>query len=170
MAIPTNKIELQNDIRSAYKKLALELASIEENLTGKKELPGHSKDSAMSINNLLSYLIGWGQLVLKWNKAKERAEHIDFPETGYKWNELGLLAQKFYKDFSDSNYRALCKKLDKVVSEILNLIDKKTNAELYHEVFYKEYTFGRLIQLNTASPYKNALLRIRKWRKQNKYK
>ena len=49
----------------------------------------------MSIHNLVSYLVGWSSLVLKWNRKSEDKEPIDFPETGYKWNELGRLAQKF---------------------------------------------------------------------------
>ncbi|WP_207909110.1 ClbS/DfsB family four-helix bundle protein [Pedobacter sp. ok626] len=45
----------------------------------------------MSINNLLAYLIGWGELVLKWNRKKDNNEPVDFPDTGYQWNELGKL-------------------------------------------------------------------------------
>ncbi|MFX4153989.1 ClbS/DfsB family four-helix bundle protein [Aliarcobacter butzleri] len=29
-------------------------------------------------------------------------EEVDFPETGYKWNQLGKLAQKFYEDYKIS--------------------------------------------------------------------
>ncbi|MNK06664.1 hypothetical protein D3C87_245630 [compost metagenome] len=42
----------------------------------------------MSINNLLAYLIGWGELVFKWNRKKDNNEPVYFPDTGYKWNEL----------------------------------------------------------------------------------
>ena len=49
----------------------------------------------MSVSDLVAYLIGWGELVLKWNEKKEKREKVDFPETGYKWNELGKLAKKF---------------------------------------------------------------------------
>jgi hypothetical protein len=51
----------------------------------------------MSICNLLAYLIGWNELVLKWLFMDASAKTIDFPETGYKWNQLGQLAQKFYQ-------------------------------------------------------------------------
>ncbi|SDK40013.1 Protein of unknown function [Pedobacter sp. ok626] len=50
-----------------------------------------SYSSLMSINNLLAYLIGWGELVLKWNRKKDNNEPVDFPDTGYQWNELGKL-------------------------------------------------------------------------------
>ena len=167
MVIPGNKEELLNDIRSSYKKLISELSALTEQAAQKKELPGHAKGTAMSVNNLLAYLIGWGQLVQKWNARTEKNEPVDLPETGYKWNELGLLAQKFYADFRDDSYPSLCKKLHGVVLNILDLIERKSDAELYKKAFYKQYTLGRLIQLNTASPYKNATLRIRKWKKEN---
>src|SRR5690554_2059244 len=99
MAIPKNKEELVKAIVENYKKLTTELSTIPTDLTANKELEGHSKNTLMSINDLVAYLVGWGQLVLKWNDKKSKGLDVDFPEMGYKWNELGLLAQKFYKDY-----------------------------------------------------------------------
>ncbi len=101
MAIPTDIAALQQAVYANYEKLILELYSIPSVFTDSKELEGHAKDTMMSVNNLLSYLIGWGELVLKWNRKKESDEAVDFPETGFKWNQLGGLAQKFYKDYED---------------------------------------------------------------------
>lgn len=58
-------------------------------------------------------------------------------------------------------------KLDKTVKQILELIDSKTNKDLYETAWYEKWTLGRMIQFNTASPYTNARGRIRKWKKQN---
>jgi hypothetical protein len=167
MAIPKDKDELLKAIVDNYKKLKTELATIPIDLTEKKELEGHSKNTLMSINNLVAYLIGWGQLVLKWNDRKSKGLEVDFPETGFKWNELGLLAQKFYKDYEKEDFKTLNEKLNKTTSEILKLIESKTNGELYEMVWYEKWTFGRMIQLNTSSPFKNAKDRIRKWKKAN---
>ena len=167
MAIPKDKDELLKAIVDNYKKLKTELATIPIDLTEKKELEGHSKNTLMSINNLVAYLIGWGQLVLKWNYRKSKGLEVDFPETGFKWNELGLLAQKFYKDYEKEDFKTLNEKLNKTTSEILKLIESKTNGELYEMVWYEKWTFGRMIQLNTSSPFKNAKDRIRKWKKAN---
>ncbi len=84
MAVPVNKEELQNAIKTNYRKLKNELSTIRLELTNIENLAGHSKDTTMSINNLVSYLIGWGELVLKWNCKKDRNESVDFPETGFK--------------------------------------------------------------------------------------
>jgi hypothetical protein len=165
MAIPQNKDELQKAIIDNYKKLKIELLSIPTDLTTSKELEGHSKNTLMSINNLVAYLVGWGQLVLKWIDKKEKGLQVDFPETGFKWNELGLLAQKFYKDYEKDDFKTLNEKLDQTTNEILKLIESKTNRELYETAWYDKWTLGKMIQLNTSSPFKNAKDRIRKWKK-----
>jgi hypothetical protein len=167
MAIPKNKEELILAINENYKKLSKEFSNIPEALTTRKELEGHSKNTVMSINNLLAYLIGWGQLVLKWNDYKSKGKHIDFPEIGFKWNELGLLAQKFYHDYEKDDFKTLIEKLDKTTVEILNLVENKTNHELYETDWYERWSLGRMIQLNTSSPFNNARNRIRKWKKVN---
>lgn len=85
----------------------------------------------------------------------------------YKWNELGKLAQKFYFDYQNDSYRTLLKKCDKVVKDILKIIEEKDNKQLYGIPRYEKWTMGRMIQFNTSSPYKNARNRIRRWKKQN---
>ncbi|MEG1592404.1 ClbS/DfsB family four-helix bundle protein [Chryseobacterium sp.] len=170
MAISSNKEELIIAIESNYKKLKAEIESIPEDLTSVKTLTGHSKGSVMSVKNLLSYLIGWGELVLKWNSKKEVNEIVNFPETGFKWNELGKLAQKFYQDYENKDFSELKLKLDFTVEKILVLINSKSNDQLYGISWYEKYTLGRMIQLNTSSPYVNARLRLRKWKKEQGFK
>jgi hypothetical protein len=165
MAVPKDKEELLEAIVDNYKKLTTELSTIPTELTTNKELEGHSKNTLISINNLIAYLLGWGQLVLKWHDKKSKGLEVDFPETGFKWNELGQLAQKFYKDYETDDFKALIKKLDETTNEILKLIERKTNNELYVSTWYDKWTLGKMIQLNTSSPFKNAKDRIRKWKK-----
>ncbi len=170
MAIPQDKKELLKAIDDNYKKLALEFSTIPLALTTAKDLEGHAKNTRMSINDLLAYLVGWGELVLKWNDRKSKGLEVDFPETGFKWNELGLLAQKFYTDYQKDDFKTLQVKLNKTTNNILKLIESKTNKELYETAWYDKWTLGRLIQLNTSSPFKNAKDRIRKWKKTKQLK
>jgi hypothetical protein len=170
LTIPKTKEELIKEIIDNYTKLATELSTIPKDCTTNKELEGHSKNTLISINNLIAYLVGWGQLVLKWNNRKTQELHVDFPETDFKWNELGLLAQKFYKDFEKDDFNTLKQKLDKTTNDILILIESKTNKDLYEVPWYNKWTLGRMIQLNTSSPFKNAKNRIRKWKKTKQLK
>ncbi|MEO4005223.1 ClbS/DfsB family four-helix bundle protein [Flavobacterium sp. CAU 1735] len=164
MAVPTDKTTLISAIQINYGKLRNELITIPENLAIIVELEGHAKGTQMSLHNLVAYLVGWSELVLQWNQKKDAGERVDFPETGYKWNELGKLAQKFYSDYEPIDWTALLQQLDQTVDRILELIERKTNTELYEQSWYEKWTLGRMIQFNTASPYTNARGRIRKWK------
>lgn len=170
MAIPANKDELILAIQHDYKKLDAELKSIPSDLSHLKELEAHTKNQLMSVHNLVAYLVGWGQLVIKWNERSSANLPVDFPETGYKWNQLGLLAQKFYIDYKDEDFVSLQNDLLSTVNTLLEIINNKNNHELYEVAWYESYTLGRMIQLNTSSPYKNALARIRKWKKSKQIK
>lgn len=165
MAIPKHKEELIKAIEIIYAKLKFELDTIPAELTTKLELEGHAKGTMMSVSNLVAYLLGWGELVLKWHCLKDAEQHVDFPETGFKWNELGKLAQKFYNDYEHLKYKDLCYQLDGVVAKIMIIIQNTTNADLYEKPWYDRWPKGKMIQLNTSSPYKNARSRIRKWKK-----
>ncbi len=170
MAIPANKDELIFAIQHDYKKLDAELKSIPIELCHLIELEAHTKNQFMSVHNLVAYLVGWGQLVIKWNERRSANLHIDFPETGYKWNQLGVLAQKFYEDYKDEDFVSLQNNLRSTVNSLLEIVDGKSNHELYKIPWYEGYTLGRMIQLNSSSPYKNAHARIRKWKKSKQLK
>lgn len=170
MAIPSTKEELIIAIESNYKKLKAEIDLTSEELSDVKTLEGHSKESVMSVKDLISYLIGWGELVLKWNLKKELNETVDFPEIGFKWNELGKPAQKFYQDYENEDFNQLKLKLDSTVEKISDFINSKSNEQLYGISWYEKYTLGRMIQLNTSSPYANARIRLRKWKKEQNFK
>jgi hypothetical protein len=170
MAIPSNKEELIIAIQKDYKKLEAELASILTDLSFQKELEAHTKGQLMSVHDLIAYLLGWGQLLIKWNKRKSANLPVDFPETGYKWNQLGQLAQKFYDDYQEVDFASLQSLLNSTVKQILDIVKNKSNHELYEVPWYETYSLGRMIQLNTTSPYKNAHARIRKWKKSKQIK
>lgn len=165
MAVPSSKIELIKAISENYGKLKKELTTIPLEIVYDKSLDGHAQFTKMSVHNLVSYLLGWGQIVVKWIETKDDINKIEFPETGFKWNQLGALAQKFYKDFSDNTYEDVIDQLDNVHKRILHEIDKMTNEELYRYEWYGKWTLGRMIQFNTASPYTNAKGRVLKWKK-----
>ncbi|UMY64824.1 MULTISPECIES: ClbS/DfsB family four-helix bundle protein [unclassified Flavobacterium] len=168
MPIPTNKDELRKAVLDDYRKLKVELSGIPGEVADRKELEGHAKDTMMSIHDLVAYLVGWGQLVLKWEERKNQGLEVDFPETGFKWNELGRLAQKFYADYEKDDFETLLTKLDTTTADILALIASRTDDALYGTAWYERYPLGRMIQLNTSSPFKNATGRIRKWKKRLK--
>lgn len=165
MAVPQTKQELLDAIRTTYQKLATDLASVPIERAKEATLEGHAQGTQMSVANLVAYLIGWNLLVLKWCDAKGRGLPVDFPETGYKWNELGRLAQKFYSDHASADYPDLLRQFADVQARIAALVEHESDASLYGAPWYEKYTQGRMIQFNTSSPYANARARLRKWKK-----
>ncbi|NVE00601.1 ClbS/DfsB family four-helix bundle protein [Massilia sp. BJB1822] len=163
MSIPQTRQQLLEAIDSNYQKLASDLARIPVERSKEKTMEGHAQGSQMSVADLVSYLIGWNELVLKWCERKSQGKPVDFPETGYKWNELGRLAQKFYADYSTLDYPALLQQFADVKARITALVESETDATLYGESWYEKYPKGRMIQFNTSSPYANARARLRKW-------
>lgn len=130
-------------------------------------MDGHCKGTEISVRDLVSYLLGWNTLVVKWITSDGKGLPVNFPETGFKWNQLGLLAQKFYSDYSELDYNVLITELEEVKNEIVKLIDGLTDDALYAKPWYTKWTMGRMISFNTSSPYANANGRLRKWAKNN---
>jgi hypothetical protein len=165
MTVPANKDELLRAINTNFERLIRDLRSVPLSMVGECDMEGHSKGTQMSIANLVAYLIGWNELVLKWLDRDAAGEANDFPETDFKWNELGRLAQKFYRDYENLHYPELIERLEAAKARIVSLIEARSNDDLYGRPWYERWTMGRMIQFNTSSPYVNARGRVRKWLK-----
>ncbi|MEC5341297.1 ClbS/DfsB family four-helix bundle protein [Brenneria populi] len=165
MGVPQTKPELLAEIDKNFKKLTGYLNAIPPELAAEKSMEGHAKDTMMSVCDLVAYLLGWNALVVKWITRDEKGLPVDFPETGYKWNQLGLLAQKFYSDFKTSTYDELFASLAAEKNNIVKLIEARSDEALYGVSWYGKWTMGRMISFNTSSPYANACGRLRKWAK-----
>lgn len=100
MAIPDTKNALSVAIESRFEKLTAALDTVPPELADVREMEGHAKNTHMSANDLVAYLTGWNELFLKWLDRDDHGMPVTFPEEGYKWNELGALAQKFYADYA----------------------------------------------------------------------
>ncbi|MDR6432855.1 ClbS/DfsB family four-helix bundle protein [Brucella pseudogrignonensis] len=165
MAVPANKQELLAAIETNYARLVLDLGRVSPEKSALKTMDGHAKGTLMSVHDLVAYLVGWNELVLKWCTRRDQGLSVDFPETGFKWNELGKLAAKFYHDYEDMPFADLLTRFETAKNALVALITERTDAELYGVEWYEKYTLGRMIQFNTSSPYANARGRLRKWLK-----
>ncbi|MCR6498981.1 ClbS/DfsB family four-helix bundle protein [Shinella sp. CPCC 101442] len=165
MAVPQTKDELLAAIALEFGKLRKTLDDVEPDLVHARTMDGHAKGTLMSPSDLVAYLTGWNELVLKWLDRDAAGQPVDFPETGFKWNELGKLAGKFYRDYADIPYPELVARLETAKGQIVEAIGRQDDAVLYGRPWYEQWTMGRMIQFNTSSPYANARGRLRKWLK-----
>lgn len=161
--IPQNKDQLLTAINSSFDKLVKDLRGVPLSTVDECCIEGHAQGTQMSIANLTAYLVGWNELVLKWLDRDVAGEAIDFPEKGFKWNELGRLAEKFYRDYENVPFPQLVERLEAAKTRIVSSIEARSSDDLYGRPWYAKWTMGRMIQFNTSSPYANARVRLRKW-------
>ena len=121
----------------------------------------------MSVRNLVSYLLGLNDLVLKWIENDAKGNLIDFPETGFKWNQPGALAQEFDAGFDAVSFDQLWIDPEIAKREFVDFISGQADEQSYGAPWKGRYTKGRMIQLDTSSPYANARMRPRKWKRRN---
>ncbi len=169
-SVPKNKVELQTAITVAFDKILLDYSSIPAEISRKVGIIGNVKGTEISVSDTIAYLIGWGKLVLKWYALKSNNQAVDFPETGYKWNELGQLAQSFHSQYHQWSYESLLIEFKVTISNILLLVESLDNKKLYGESWYEQYTLGKMIQFNTSSPIMNMRGKVRKFKKINHIK
>ncbi|MBN9054487.1 MAG: ClbS/DfsB family four-helix bundle protein [Rhizobiales bacterium] len=165
MAVPQDKDELLAAIETEFRKLNRTLEEVPPALVHERTMEGHAKGTQMRPFDLVAYLTSWNELVLKWLERDAAGAAIDFPETGFKWNELGRLAGKFYGDYADIPYPQLVERLHAAKARIVAAIVRTEDAALYGRPWYGKWTMGRMIQFNTSSPYANARGRLRAWLK-----
>ena len=152
MAIPASRQELLNAIETNFDRLCKDLGTVSVSRCNETTLEGHAKGTVMSVHNLVSYLLGWSELVLKWIEKDAKGKPIDFPESNFSWSQLGTLAQKFYSDFKTVPFDQFLKELEISKQKIVAFISAQTNEQLYGSTWYEKYTMGRMIQFNTSSP------------------
>lgn len=163
MAVPATKDDLLTTIRTEYARLCADLDRVPTDSARELVLPGHVKDTMMSPADLLAYLIGWNEQVLTWHERRAAGLPDELPAAGFGWNDLGALAQHFSRDHENASWGELRARLDDAEQRIEALVLSRSDQELYGAPWYRTWTMGRMISLNTSSPYRNARGRIRRW-------
>lgn len=163
MTVPTSQAELHDAIVTEFARLDADLDRVPPASARASVLPGHVKGTTMSPADLVAYLVGWNEQVLIWQERRDAALPDEFPAAGHSWGDLGALAQQFYREHEHDSWEHLRARLTVAKDRILALVDTRSDADLYGSPWYRTWTMGRMISLNTSSPYRNARARIRQW-------
>ena len=156
MPIPESREELLDAMEANFAHLAKELGTVPAQETNQATLEGHAKGTEMSVHNLVSHLLDWNDLVLNWIERDAQGGRIDFPERGFKRNQLGAPAQKLYADFDAVPFDQLLRDLGIAERKNVDLISDRTDEEQNGVPRYGKSSMGRMIQFNTSSPYASA--------------
>ena len=163
MAVPATKDDLLAAIERTFTQLDKDLNRVPADVAHEPVLQGHVKGTMMSPADLVAYLVGWNQQVLTWNRRRAEGLPDEFPAPGLKWNELGLLAQRYYAEHETDDWKSLRAQLVEAKSQIVTVVRGYSNDELYGKPWYGKWTMGRMISFKTSSPYANARGRLRFW-------
>lgn len=169
-SVPQSKQELELAIHSVFPKLMADYRSIPAQMSRVCSIDGNIQGTQISVCDTVAYLIGWGKLVLKWYELTSQTLPVDFPGTGYKWNQLELLADRFHQEYHQWQYSDLLNEYELTMAKLLTLIASLSVQQLYGIAWYDKWTLGRMIQFNTYSPMKNMRTKVRRFKKDNALK
>ncbi|MFB0830639.1 ClbS/DfsB family four-helix bundle protein [Brevibacillus laterosporus] len=162
----SNAEELIESIDKAYKKFIEEFKVISEELRDK-----HISEVDKSPSEILSYQLGWINLLLSWEKDEQSGLDVQTPTPDYKWNNLGKLYQSFYEQHGALTLKQQEEELTKLVRKLVDWINDLTEAELFQPEQRKWATTKAMwpvwkwVHINTVAPFTNFRTKIRKWKK-----
>lgn len=163
MGVPATKAELLAAIEKTFAQLSADLDRVPAGGARDRTLEGHVRGGMMSAADLVAYLVAWNQQVLIWHRRRVEGLPDEFPAAGIGWNELGLFAQRAYAAHESDAWDALRAQLVEAKDGVVALVEDCDDAQLYGAPWYGRWSLGRMISLNTSSPYANARRRIRAW-------
>lgn len=164
MPLPSNKRDLLTSLQTAYDRLVEELAAVPPALERDPGLEG-----GVSPCDLVAYQIGWGRLLLGWDAHEARGEVPLMPAPGFRWNQLGLLAQAFYRERQGQSLAQLLVDFAELVERLRSFIESGSEEFLFG-IGVRRWTgpkwpLAKWIQVNTIAPYGSARARLRRWKK-----
>lgn len=157
------KKELLAEIRDERSQLMELLDSIPAR---KFTIPGINS-AEWSIKDVLTHLLDWELRVVDWCQRGKQGEVPETPGEGFKWNQLPELNAKIQKKHRRKSVKRVFSELDVVHEQTLALINSLNNQQLTTIGFFpwtgKSWTVSDYLRGNTASHYRWARNKIRKW-------
>lgn len=121
---------------------------------------------------MISYQLGWMNLLLDWEKQEQQGDTVITPAKNYKWNNLGGLYESFYNEYDKYTLKELSDMFIKKEQQIIELIDSYTDVELFEQggrnwssSTPSNWPIWKWIHINTVAPFKSFRSKIRKWKK-----
>ena len=161
-----DKQTLLDTIEERYAKFRAEFTDIPEE---KRELLVEGVDKTPS--EMLSYQLGWLNLLLSWDRDEVAGIEVETPAPGYKWNNLGGLYQSFYEHYGQQSLQDQLAALDLLVKELWTWIETLSQSELFDAGVRRwattkaQWPLWKWIHINSVAPFTNFRPKIRKWKK-----
>jgi hypothetical protein len=165
MARPKTKPEL---LESARREFQLLLQKVKEVPDDSLAESGVCED--WSVKDILAHLHAWHMLFLTWYQLGMSGEKPAMPAPGYNWKQTPELNQIIFEEYQDQEYDFILDSLRESHQEIIAIIEKHSDQEIFTKKLYKwtgSTSLGSYLVSNTSSHYAWGYDLIRKWLKKN---
>ncbi|KRK64820.1 hypothetical protein FC72_GL001874 [Companilactobacillus tucceti DSM 20183] len=163
-----NSEELIDQIKESYHKFIDEYQGITDGVADER-----IDQVEKTPREMLSYQVGWINMILSWEKMEESGEEITTPTPGYKWDQMRELYHDFNVKYGANGLDNEEEELKKVVKELIAWIDHMSSDELFKPGERKWATtkamwpVAKWIRINAISPFTNYSRQVRKWKNYN---
>jgi len=171
MARAKTKSELLSIASSQYEKLInlIKTMSIEKQkslftFSVDKEKEAHWRRDK-NIRDVLIHLYEWHQLLLNWVLTNMSGGEKQFLLDGYNWKTYGDMNVKFWEKHQNTSYEDSIEMLNKSHNEVISLIEKFSDEELFLKESFEWVggsTLGQYFVSATSSHYDWAMKKIKK--------
>jgi hypothetical protein len=155
--------KLSNNIKKEYNNfvgLALRISD-----AGRKQKKYSFSSSTVSVNDLVAYQIGWGQLVVNWYDTGVKGKMPQMPGDGFTEWKYNALAAHFYKSYQFGSPSAQHRVFKDVTERIIAIVEKESKTgNLDKEGAWewqklksgKYWPLSKWVQVNTVAPFSRA--------------
>jgi hypothetical protein len=164
-----SKEALVEEIQKRYTLFDKEFDAISED-----EKDQHIDGVDRTPQEMIAYQLGWLTLVMSWENDELAGKMVVTPTPDYKWNQLGLLYQDFYRKYSNYSLNELRQLFYEAVEQWCDWINHLSDEELFTSSMRKwtvtnaNWPLWKWIHINSVAPFKSFRTKIRKWKKNMK--
>lgn len=172
MAKPTSKSELVKSATEKFnelQKVANSFGEEEQNVefsfdTSSCGTEAHWKRDK-NLGDILIHIYEWHQLLINWEESNAKGIFKTFLIAPYTWKNYGEMNIEFWKKHQDTTLLKAKKILNDSHNQLMIVINKYSNEELFTKGFYSwtgTTSLGQYCLSVTASHYDWALKKIKK--------
>ncbi len=134
MPRPKSKSELLHLADLNFRKLIDHINAIPE-AERKRRFPSGMLNR--NISDVICHLHEWHKMMFDWYATGMKGQKPDMPAKGYKWKDTAALNKRINAIYSDTKLPDAMILFEESHKQIVSLIDKHTNEELFTKKLYK---------------------------------
>ncbi|MFW9851086.1 MAG: ClbS/DfsB family four-helix bundle protein [Candidatus Thorarchaeota archaeon] len=157
------KEKIIESIQTERRRLEKNLSLISDEETLKPGVIGE-----WSVKDIMAHLFDWEQRFLGWYTAGLRGEVPETPAPGLKWSQLHILNQRVFEEHQNRDLQDIRNEFQTSYDETLRTVKSIPEVDMFKTGRFewtKRDTLAGFILANTASHYRWAKTRIRRWMK-----